>query len=221
MKKRLLPLPLLLILLILVETLAAQTPIKQTLPKSRYNKSAVDTAKNTDYSLKGQYSFMLSRSKSLNGYKLINPYRLSTFWQSVADTLRKERVELNKAKAKITEQAQAINNLRTEVSTKETSIANTNDKLNEISFLGISFTKSVYNILVWSIILVLALTLFVIIARSAKNINEAKHRTQLYDEINQEYQNFKAKANEKERKLARELQDERNLIEELRNSGKS
>jgi hypothetical protein len=82
--------------------------------------------------------------------------------------------------------------------------------------LGISFTKGSYQMMVWSIIVILALALFVVIARSTRNILEAKHRTQLYDEISSEYQAYKTKANEQQRKLARELQDERNIVEELK-----
>jgi len=62
--------------------------------------------------------------------------------------------------------------------------------------------------------------LAIIILRSAKHIHEAKYRSTLYDEISQEYQNYKVKANDKEKKLARELQDERNKLDELKNRGK-
>jgi hypothetical protein len=199
------------------QVLATKTPVAL---KRQYQTRRVDTVKNTDFSLNGQYQFMLSRSKSINGYKLINPDRLSTVWKSVNDTLRKERVELIKAKGKIVEQEKAISGLQTDISGKETSLSTADAKVNEINFLGISFTKGTYNIIVWSIIAVLGIALFVVIARSTKNILEAKHRTQLYEEVSAEYQAYKAKASEKERKLARELQDERNAMEELRTRGK-
>lgn len=204
----------------------AQTTIKQATPvlktqkapykRQFYTRRAIDTVKNTDFSLNGQYQFMLSRSKTINGYKLVNPGRLATVWQSVMDTVRKERTELTKAKSKITAQQKTISNLQNEVSGKEVTLNDTNAKLDEINFLGLSFTKGTYNLIVWSIILILALALFIVIARSAKNILEAKHRTQLYDEISAEYQAFKSKSNEQQRKLARELQDERNIVEELK-----
>ncbi|TCC88101.1 hypothetical protein EZ428_20485 [Pedobacter frigiditerrae] len=193
-----------------------QTPVKKYILPRRY----VDTVKNTDFSLNGQYQFMLSRSKSINGYKLINPGRLATVWQSALDTLKKERIELNKVKTQAADHEKTITTLRTEVDGKETTLNNTNAKIDEINFLGLSFTKGTYNIIVWSIILVLAIALFVVVARSAKNILEAKHRTQLYDEISTEFQAYKAKSNEQQRKLARELQDERNIIEEMKSKGK-
>jgi len=223
MKQRLLSITTILILGIFAQNIWAQTPIKPqkaaVKPQRVYTK-VLDTTKNTDPSLRGQYLFMLSRSKSLNGYKLINPYRLSTVWQSVTDTLRKERIELKTAKAKVIEQEKTISSLKTEISGKENTLNDTTAKADEINFLGISFTKGTYSIIVWSIIIILAISLFIVIARSAKNILEAKHRTQLYDEISAEYQAYKAKSNEQQRKLARELQDERNIIEEMKSRGK-
>ncbi len=174
----------------------------------------LDSIKNTDPSLNGQYQFMLSRSKTVYGAKLINPVRLSSLWQSVTDTLKKERKQLQEAKQEIKNQAASISALKGEVSGKENSLAGANAMVNEIKFLGISFTKTTYNLIVWSVIGVLAVALIIVIARSGKNISEARHRTQLYEEINTEYQNYKTKANEKERKLARELQDERNRWDE-------
>ena len=201
----------------------AQIPAKTSQAPAKkiyYQKRALDTVKNTDFSLNGQYRFMLSRSKSSYGAKLINPVRLDALWKSVNDTLRKERTELKNAKARVIEQEKNITTLKTEISGKESTLNDTTAKADEISFLGIPFTKGTYNIIVWSIIAVLAISLFVVIARSAKNILEAKHRTQLYDEVSAEYQAYKAKSNEQQRKLARELQDERNIIEEMRTRGK-
>lgn len=196
----------------------AQAPVGNV---SAVPQKTVDTVKNTDFSLNGQYQFLLSRSRSINGYKLVNPNRLNAVWKSVTDTLNKERTALATAKSKLTEQAGKISTLQAEVKGNETEVQDVNAKVDEITLLGLSFSKGTYNMIVWSIILVLAIALFVVIARSAKSIAEAKHRTQLYDEISTEYQNYKAKASEKERKLARELQDERNLIEELRSNSRN
>lgn len=220
-KQRLLFITTLLISSFFASTNYAQTrPVTVPKPVATQQYRRVDTVKNTDFSLNGQYRFMLSRSKSSYGAKLINPARLDALWKSVNDTLRKERVELTKAKAKIAEQEKSISSLNGKVSGTEDTLNEANAKVDEISFLGISFTKSTYNILVWSIIGVLAIALFVVIARSTKSILEAKHRTQLYDEISAEYQAYKTKSNEQQRKLARELQDERNVIEEMKSRGR-
>jgi hypothetical protein len=247
MKRKLFPIASILILILLTQNLLAQTTpsaTPQTTPTKtkavqtkRWRRPAVtapatarpitarpaavkvDTAKNTDFSLNGQYQFLLSKSRSVNGYKLINPFRLSTVWKSAQDTLRKERAELKKLRATAAAQAQSISVLRGEVKSNELEVNATNAKVDEINFLGISFTKSSFTLMMWSIVGVLAAALAIVIARSGKSILEAKHRTQLYEELSTEYQAFKVKANEKERKLARELQDERNKLDELTGRG--
>lgn len=177
-----------------------------------------DTVKNTDPSLNGQYRFMLSRTRtSADGYKMVAGYRLDQLWKSVSDTLRKEKTALKGVQQKLTEQEKMVSYLKTEISGKDASLTENTNKVNEIRFLGIAFEKGTYNIIVWSIIGILAIGLIIVIATSGKNITEAKHRSQLYNEISDEYQAYKAKAVEKERKLARELQDERNKLDELTN----
>ncbi len=180
---------------------------------------AQDSAK-VDPSLLGQYQLMLSKSKTQNGSKLINPNRLSTFWKNVRDTLHAERKELYKSRANISTQDKTIVDLKEQIAGKENALNTSNARLDEITFLGISFSKSSYNTLVWSLIIVMALALAIIILRSIKLNHEAKYRTNLYTEIAAEYQNYKMKANEKEKKLARELQDERNKLDEYRGPGR-
>jgi len=193
-----------------------QIPATNAVKRSAYTER--DTIKNTDPSLNGQYQFMLSRTRtSPDGYKMIARYRLDQLWKSVTDTLRKERAERKNLQQKLTEQEKTVSYLKTEISGKDASLTENTNKINEIRFLGIAFEKGTYNLIVWSVIGILAISLIIVIARSGKNISEAKHRIQLYNEISEEYQSYKSKAVEKERKLARELQDERNKLDELMN----
>ncbi|WP_129716292.1 hypothetical protein [Pedobacter sp. SYP-B3415] len=175
-----------------------------------------DTSRNTDPSLRGQYNFMLSKSRNMNGYRLINPNRLSGLWKNVNDSLRAERSQLAKARTKIKEQAATIASLNKDISGKESSLNEATTRVDEIRFLGIPFNKGTYSTLVWSIIIVLGAALAFIIFRSASYRKEARYRVQLFQEVSEEYQQYKIKANEKEKKLARELQDERNKMDDLR-----
>jgi hypothetical protein len=98
MKQKLFSITTILILGFLSLNILAQTQVKtqsspaktRSLPATKtYYPKRIDTVKNTDFSLNGQYQFMLSRSKFLYGAKLINPTRLNSVWKSVSDTLRK------------------------------------------------------------------------------------------------------------------------------------
>lgn len=192
-------------------------PVKQAIAQD--STTVVPNSVIVDPSLKGQYESLLYRSKVYYGFKLINPYKLTLFYKNVADSIRAERTIRKKTEARLTEQNAVITKLNDQIKGKESSLASSNSKIDEITFLGIAFSKSSYNTLVWTIIIVLGLALAFVIIRSAKSIQEAKYRTGLYEEISQEYQTYKTKANEKEKKLARELQDERNKLEDYKNRG--
>ena len=64
------------------------------------------------------------------------------------------------------------------------------------------------------LVVVFGITAAIVIARSGLHSREATYRTKLYTELEEEYKTFKAKANEKEKKLARELQTERNKLDD-------
>ena len=172
-----------------------------------------------DPSLQGQYQTLLAKSKMYYGSKLINPSRLAAFYRNVADSIRKERTTGRAGQAKLAEQAKLIDSLNNQIKASEVALATKNNQADSMSFLGISSSKSTYSLIVWSIILALGLALAFVISRSASNIREAKYRTELYEEISGEYQSYKSRTNEKEKKLARELQDERNKLEEYKTGG--
>jgi uncharacterized protein YlxW (UPF0749 family) len=180
---------------------------------------AQDSTK-VDRTLYGQYQELLTKSKSYYGSKVINPDRLSAYWKSVSDTLKVERKQVRTSKAKVAELQRTITDLKNQIEGKETALSSSNQKLNQITVMGIAFDKGTYNTVVWTMILLLALALGIIIIRSAKHTHEAKYRSGLYEEIAAEYQTYKVKANDKEKKLARELQDERNKFEDYKSRGR-
>jgi len=206
----------LLFLLLVITNLSVTQSVAQNTTRIDSN-STVSVI--TDPSLRGQYELLLSRSKSYYGFKLINPYKLSVFYKNVADSIRAERITRKKTEAKFNAQTAEITKLNDQIKGNQNSLASSNSKIDEITFLGIAFSKSSYNAMVWAIIVLLALSLTFVVIRSAKSIQEAKYRTGLYEEISKEYQTYKTKANEKEKKLARELQDERNKLDDYKSRG--
>ena len=93
------------------------------------------------------------------------------------------------------------------------------ERVDAISLFGILLTKSSYNLLMVGLVSLLAVALIVVILSTSRHKKEAKYRTELYEEIEEDFKTFKAKAHEKELKLARELQTERNKVDELLGRG--
>lgn len=160
----------------------------------------------TDKSLNGQYAFLLTKV-----YHYQQPF-LSAFWKSASDTLKFYRQKQNEALSKLAAQNKLIDSLKTQITNKDEALST---KVEEITFLGIRMPLSTYNIIAWGLAIAFALTTIIVLSTSGRSRHEAKYRTTLYNELEEEFKTFKTKANDKEKKLARELQTERNKLEEL------
>jgi hypothetical protein len=166
-----------------------------------------------DKSLNGQYQYLIS--------KLYNYQRpqLAAFYKNVTDTIRNQRQKLLTAQQKLTAQGKTVQDLQSDVTAKEQSLSESNSKADAISLLGIPVTKSTYNLIMWGLVIVFGVVATIVLLQSGSARREARYRTKLYEELDEEYKAYKVKANEKEKKLARELQTERNKLDELLGRG--
>lgn len=177
---------------------------------------AQDTTELVDKSLAGQYREILQKSKNnAQGFKIVNPARLSSFQRNFSDSLRQTRNSLVEAQKQIAGQKKTISTLKADVAGKEQSLTESKSMVDEISMLGISVSKSTYNWIMWGLVIVLAAAFAFVVFQSTSLRKEARYRTNLYSDLSEEFQAFKTKANDKEKKLARELQTEKNRVDEL------
>jgi hypothetical protein len=167
----------------------------------------------TDNSLNGQYQYLLTKV-----YFYQQPL-LNAFHKSITDTLIQARQGLKASQVKLVIARKTIDSLQNSIKATAQTLTESNQKVDEVSFIGIPVTKETYNWIMWGLVLVFGATAAIVIARSGASTREATYRTQLYSELEEEYRVYKAKAVEKEKKMARELQTERNKIDELLGRG--
>lgn len=156
-------------------------------------------------SLNSQYQYLLSKV-----YHYQQPL-ISALWKNASDTLNANRAKLNASLKKLSIQNKTIDSLNAEVTSKDEVI----NKVDGIEIFGLLLSKTTYNIIVWGLVALFGIIAIIVIARSGSLKREATYRTQLYSELEEEFKTYKTKANEKEKKLARELQTERNKLDEL------
>jgi hypothetical protein len=190
--------------------------------KHVYQRPVTDTAHKsvtpdvaTDRSLNGQYQYLLTKI-----YNYQQPL-LNAFHKSIMDTLKQSRIELKTAQAKIASENKLVDSLQNQIKTSDQSLNASNAKVDAIDMFGIMLPKSTYNLIMWGLVVVFGAIAGIVIVRSGSYSREAKYRVQLYNELDEEYKNYKIKANEKEKKLARELQTERNKLDDLLGGGKA
>jgi hypothetical protein len=184
-----------------------QTPVNND---SANIKNQIDPTQLNAKSLSGQYQYLLTKT-----YHYQQPL-ITAFWKSVSDSIKQIRSQAKGMQASVNH---TVDSLKANVRAKEQTLTEAIAKNDSISLLGIDMSKGTYSLVLFGIIVCLAIALTIVLGTTAKHKYEAKHRTELYEEIEEDYRNFKIKANEKEKKLARELQTERNKLDELLGRG--
>lgn len=166
-------------------------------------------AVSTDRSIGGQYQFIMGKV-----YHYQQPM-IATFYKSVQDSLRFQRKNLAVMQSKLSAQTKNLNALQTDVNTKEQNLNETTAQVNSISFLGMHVAKATYNTIMWGLVIALGALAAIVIFLSGSARKEAHYRTKLYNDLEEEYKGYKTKANDKEKKLSRDLQTVRNKLEEI------
>ncbi|RWY55496.1 hypothetical protein [Mucilaginibacter gilvus] len=184
---------------------AVVKPVQQYVPEN--------PALLNDKSLNGQYQYLLTKV-----YNYQRPL-VSALWKNVSDTLSATRRKLNEASSKLSIQTKTTDSLMADIKAKEETLSASNARVDSVSLLGMPLTKATYNWIMWGLVVGFGAIAVIVIARSGAHSREASYRIKLYNELEEDYKTYKAKANEKEKKLARELQTERNRLDELLGKG--
>ena len=169
-----------------------------------------------DKNLKAIYQDMLNKSENYTDYKVIKRINLDHYNKAVGDSLKSYRKEIHELKTQVNDQKSQITQLSNRIEDLETQLAKSEELRESLSFLGLELNKKTYHSIVWMIIG--GLTIFGIFAyTSFTRSNKITVKTKKeYQTLNLEFEDHKKKSYDKQLKIGRELQTERNLIEELK-----
>jgi hypothetical protein len=181
----------------------AQVPAADTL--------AVKQAPALSGTLAQQYDEVVNRSGSYKIYKNIKKAKIEELWKNVNDSLKQQQQLMLQSKAESEKSSQTISAMQTEIDSFKAS----GSSIGKLSNIGTSMKGSSDSMLLWVALLLLAAALAYAIFRMRSAVKEASYRSGLYDQLFEELREHRSKANEREKKLARELQTERNRVAEL------
>jgi preprotein translocase subunit SecF len=166
--------------------------------------------------LENQYKTIVEEANNYQEYKVIKESTLRSLFKNAKDSLMYERKSSVTAKATIAQQLVKLEELKTALSKQGHDLQQTQTKIDSISLLGINLSKKSYSNLMWSMLLVLAAISVFCVFRVKGFKKEASYRINLFEDLTVEFKNYKKNAIDKEMRLARELQTERNRMEEMR-----
>ena len=162
-----------------------------------------------------QFEYVLRKSGDFRGtngqmYEAVNRNMFLKLKAHTIDSLETIRKDLVDTQTIVNTQAQEINELKTNLTNTQSTLDATNKEKDSMSLFGMQMSKTNYNVLMWSIIGI-SLALLLLFIYKYKNSNaitkEAKNNLA---EIEEEFEEHRRTALEREQKVMRKLQDELN-----------
>jgi predicted PurR-regulated permease PerM len=172
---------------------------------SQSGKKFIDTG-----SVKNQFDYLLNESNNYQDYKVVKQNWLIKLQSNVSDTLTASKKNLLNSYSTISNQLNSIDSLKVVLNKSENTISNLSNEKQSIDFLGVQFNKGMFKTILFSIIGLLTLLLIVFITKfkqSNKITTQAKKDLKVLEE---EFEEHRKRALEREQKAMRKLQDELN-----------
>ena len=191
--------------------------IQQTVQSVQTNQNAytaqtavapVEEAKPT--TLEGVFQQLIDRSGTWQNFKMLDRGKLAAFQRSMTDSINGVRSQLVAEKQKVKENEATIKELNDKITDIQAALDQTKDQKDSVSFFGALVSKGLYNTIMWGIVLALASLLVLYIYKFSNGNVVTKKSINDLNELQEEYENYRKAAIEREQKVRRQLQDEIN-----------
>lgn len=163
-----------------------------------------------------QFLYLKKKSNSWQEYKVVKETMLNNFWANIQDSVATFHRQLSETQAKVDAQNKEIQKVNETLAAKDKTIQASEHASTHISVLGIDVLKESFVTFFWISVSVLALLLGLAIYQYKRSDQVTAKTRHDYRALQHELEEFRKKSLERERKLRRELQTERNTVEELK-----
>ena len=156
------------------------------------------------------FSELITSSNNYKGYKVVDTDQLTRLQDLTSQRIAELKEEIAAANQGAQLQKKRIAELEENLAAIEADLAAVTAEKDAITFLGMPFSKAGYKSLMWGIIGVLVLALALFVVRFKKSHIHTKEARKNLAETEKEFETYRAKSLEKEQRLGRLLQDEKN-----------
>lgn len=182
--------------------------------------NTADKAQNEQLSLNSgtidnQFEYVITKSSNWNDerrqpYEVIKRNWILTLKAHVLDSLKAVHKNLNDTQSIVNKQVEEIALLKTNLSNTQGTLDKTNIEKDSMSLFGIQMSKGGYNSLMWSIIGGLLVFLLFFIYKFKDSNTVTKQAKTTLAETEEQFEEHRRVALEREQKVRRQLQDEIN-----------
>ncbi len=181
-----------------------------------YSQSVQKSIEDKKLNLNERYQAMKSGSQTFKDYKVIKEVVLDEVWRITNDSFKIQAIRLSEANSQIAIMQEEMKSIHKAMQEQEAAVKDVVYDSTHISVVGVPVAKGLFLLLTAAIIGALAFVVSICFARVKMMNSLVKEKTLIADSITNEFEEFKKKAMEKQIKLSRELQDERNKLQDYR-----
>lgn len=163
-------------------------------------------------SINSQFKDVIESANNYQDYKVVKRFKLENLRKTTREEiqgLEENIVGLNK---KIDQQQAQIDQIQQKLKKANTDVENATKSKEELSFLGIRTQKGTYKTIVWIVVLLLVLILIFFIYKYKQSHRITVEARDNLKANEHEFDDYRKKALEKQQRLGRQLQDERNKV---------
>ena len=161
-----------------------------------------------------QMKEVMEKGQTYNQFKVIQASRLQELFGDINSRLQEQEAKLIEASEAVDKAQRQLSESEAAARQLEKQLAQSQTLNDSISFLGITWSKSTYNVLVWGIIGLLVLAGVILYGMFTRSHKVTKNIQSDLQRINTEFETYKTRSHEKQVKLKRELQTAMNTLHE-------
>ena len=179
----------------------------------------VSQAQNTperpeDTSINGQFETIIRKSTNYRQagkrYEVVRLLELQALQKNILDTINTANTNIGELQATIAGHESSLTSLNAKLDETTKNLTQVTEEKDSMSFFGALVSKGTYKLIVWSIIFgLLAFLLLFIYKFKNSNTLTLQAKNNLAD-VEQEFEEHRRRALEREQKISRKLQDEIN-----------
>ena len=162
-----------------------------------------------------KFQELIESSNNYQEYKVVNYDELVNLRDNTNDYIQELKDQITVGKNTADQQEEEIANLEAELKTTQQNLQKVTEEKDNIVFLGMPLTKGTYMAMMWGVVAILVLALVFFIYRFKNSNTVTKEAKKRLDDTEQEFDTYKKKALEKEQRLGRLLQDEKNKVNKM------
>lgn len=164
----------------------------------------------TEGTVDNQFEYVIQRSNNYQDYKVVKKVWLQQLKSHVMDSLNQVKSEVLKSAEVIARQNDELSNLKEDLNNTKLKLDNTIAEKDSMQLFGIQISKVGYSTIMWSVIGVLLLLLFLFIYKFNASNSITNTTKKKLIEVEEEFEEHRRVALEREQKVRRQLQDEIN-----------